>query len=239
MAPYSPAWPHTDIIPIFPNIYFVMGTNKTTFNGLELQHSRNMVIIKDGSHLTLINTVRLSEDGLTELDRLGIVRHVVRLGAFHGRDDGFYLDRYKDAQLWAVGQMHHESGRSTDQELTPQGVMPFPDCSFFNFETSHHPEGILHINQQGGILITCDSLKNWLTADPYFSPESALLYEKQGLFGSASISDIWLQTCQVQASDFIRLKQLTFAHLISAHGVPLLDDAYTQVSKTIHAKYGV
>lgn len=235
---HSPAWPHSDIKEIFPDIFFVMGTNKTEHNNIELQHSRNMVIIRDKNQLSLINTVRLDDKGLAALDALGEVTNIIRIGAFHGRDDSFYLDRYH-AKLWALEDMHHADNRITDIQLTPNGQIPFSNCSMFIFETSKHPEGILHIAQQGGILITCDSIKNWLTADPFFSPTSAKLYEEQGFFGAASISSVWKQACEVHPSDFARLKTLTFHHLISAHGKPLLNNAYECVAQSIKLEYGI
>jgi len=229
---------HGDIKEIFPNIFFVTGTNKTHYNGVDLQHSRNMVIVRHGNQLSLINTVRLDGKGLEALETLGKVENIIRIGAFHGRDDVFYLDRYH-AQLWALKGMTHDSGHLTDIELVPNGKMPFPDCSFFVFETSIHPEGILHIAQEGGILITCDSIKNWVSADPFFSTETAKLYEEQGFFGTASISKIWQEACHVNASDFIRLQSLSFSHLLSAHGEPLLNDAYNQLAITIEKEFAL
>lgn len=238
MNQYSPAWPHSDLKEIFPHIFFVMGTNKVTYNGVNLQHSRNMVVVRHDKKLTLINTVRLDEKGLAALDRLGEVENIVRIGAFHGRDDAFYLDHYQ-AKLWALKGMSHDSGKQTDIELVPGGQIPFPGCSLFVFETSVHPEGILHLDQQGGILVTCDSIKNWLMADEFFSLETTKLYEEQSFFGPATISEVWKQACQVKASDLERLKTLSFRHLLSAHGGPLLNDAYKQVSKTIKKEFGV
>jgi len=46
------------------------GINKTQYNGVDLQHSRNMIIIRDVNKLSLINTVRLSDSGLAALDHL-------------------------------------------------------------------------------------------------------------------------------------------------------------------------
>ncbi|HNB62256.1 MAG TPA: transporter associated domain-containing protein, partial [Saprospiraceae bacterium] len=54
----------------------------------------------------------------------------------------------------------------------PDGQMPFPDCSLFVFETSIHPEAILHVNRMDGVLITCDSVKNWTYIDEFFSEEA-------------------------------------------------------------------
>lgn len=235
---YSPAWPHSDLKEIFPNVFFVMGTNITEHHHVELQHSRNMIILRDKDKLSLINTVRLNDKGLAALDALGEVANVIRIGAFHGRDDAFYLDRYH-AKLWALKEMHHADNRKTDIQLIPNEQTPVSDCSVFIFETSKHPEGIIHIAQHGGILITCDSIKNWLTIDPFFSLETAKLYEKQGFFGAASISSVWKQACEVKASDFTRLKTLRFKHLLSAHGEPLLNNAYDCVSKSIKQEYGV
>jgi len=53
-----------------------------------------MVVIKNANVLTLINTVRLNENGLAALDNLGQVTNVMRIGAFHSRHDAFYLERY-------------------------------------------------------------------------------------------------------------------------------------------------
>jgi|SRR6185437_11260380 len=235
---YSPVWPHSEIKEIFPNIFFVTGTNITHHDNAKLQHSRNMVIIRDNGKLSLINTVRLDDKGLDCLDALGDVNNVIRIGAFHGRDDAFYLDRY-DAKLWALEGMIHEDNRNTNIHLTSNGQMPIPNCSVFIFETSRFPEAILHISQQNGILITCDSIKNWLAPDQFFSTETAKLYQEQGFFGAASISNVWKQACNINSSDFRRLKTLEFRHLLSAHGAPLLNNADELVAETISKEYEI
>ncbi len=50
---YSPAWTHSEIKEIFPNIFFVTGTNITHHDNTELQHSRNMIIIRDNGKFHL------------------------------------------------------------------------------------------------------------------------------------------------------------------------------------------
>ncbi len=233
---HSLAWPHSEIKEILPNIFFVTGTNITNYNNVELKHSRNMTIIRDNDQLSLINTVRLDDKGLAELDTLGEVKNVIRIGAFHGRDDAFYLDRY-DSKLWALNEMKHADNRLTDMPLIPNGQMPIHDCQVFVFETSKHPEGILHIAREGGILVTCDSIKNWVAKDQFFSTETAKIYEEQGFFGTASISNVWKQACNVSFSDFERLETLKFKHLLSAHGEPLLNNASQLIAKTIEQEY--
>ena len=61
MMQYTPAWPHGPLEEVFPNIFFVMGTNKTHHDGVDFQASRNMIAVRNGHDLTLINTVRLTE----------------------------------------------------------------------------------------------------------------------------------------------------------------------------------
>src|ERR1700730_7586030 len=96
---YSPVWPHSQIKEVFPNIFHVTGTNITKHKNIVFQHSRNMIIVRDNERVSLINTVRLSDQGISSLNSLGKVENIIRIGAFHGRDDRFYLDRY-NAKLW-------------------------------------------------------------------------------------------------------------------------------------------
>lgn len=226
---------NSEIKEIFTNIYFVTSTHKY-HDGVEQQHSCNMIIIRNKGKLSLINTVRLDEAGLRELDALGEVENVIKIGSFHGANDAFYLDRYA-AKLWALQGMEHANNKTTDFELTPKGRMPFPDCSLFIFEASRYPEGVLHIEREGGILITCDSVKNWVTEDEFFSETTANKYKGKGFFGPATVSTEWQNATQVNASNFRQLNLMTFNHLLSAHGVPLLNTAHKALEETIASKF--
>lgn len=231
---FSPAWPHGEIREILQDVFFLTGTNKTHYNGIDIQTSRNMTIIRNGLELTLVNTVRLNEAGLEKLDLLGDVTHIVRIGAFHGRDDAFYRSQYKNAQLWTLKGMGYENGLKPDRELIPGSAMPFPGCSLFAFETSALPEGILHIERDGGILISCDSIQNITSTDEFYSLDTAQSFKDQGLVRPANISPIWLGAMHVNAVDFYRLlKVRTFCHLLTAHGEPLLGSAFEQITATI------
>jgi len=55
----------------------------------------------NGNALTLINSIRLDDAGLAQLDALGLVAHVVKIGSIHGRDDAFYKAHY-GATFWAA-----------------------------------------------------------------------------------------------------------------------------------------
>ncbi|MFN7097544.1 MAG: hypothetical protein ACK4PR_08300 [Gammaproteobacteria bacterium] len=75
---YSPAWPQSEIKEIFPDVFIVIRVNKTNYNGVNLQHSRNMIIIRENNNLSLINTVRLTVNGLAALDKLRKVKNIIR-----------------------------------------------------------------------------------------------------------------------------------------------------------------
>lgn len=227
---------HGPIREIFPDIFFVSGINLYTDQNGEQQHSRNMVIVRENGILSLINTVRLEEAGLRNLEALGKVQHVIRLGAFHGRDDGFYQDRYQ-ATLWAIPGMQYDEPRTIDVELLPEGSKPFSACSLFLFQHAAVPEGILHLDREGGMLITCDSIKNWLQADEFFSEKTAEAYEKANFFGQARVSKMWREHCQVKLADFLELKRFPFKHLLSAHGEPLLNLDKTDILASIEKQY--
>ena len=128
----------------------------------------------------------LDEEGLIELDRLGKVTDVIRLGCLHGRDDPFYVDRY-DADYWAMPGVEHETGLKTTNTLTQVGPLPISDASFFEFRTTKMPEGILRLDRAGGILIACDALQNWITPDEYFSDASRELMQEMEFFTPANL----------------------------------------------------
>lgn len=221
---------HGRIEQVFPNIFYVAGTNQTSYQGTELIHSRNMIIVRQGAELILINTMRLNDAELKKLDSLGQVKHVMRIGSFHGRDDLFYLEKYQ-ANYWILKGMDHRQ-YSAVYEINAETKLPL-EGKLFQFETSIHPEAVLHIPHHQGVLITCDSLKNWDVNDDFFSPQTKQLYQDLGFLGPAVISSIWLEACQVQPKEFENLLKLEFKHLISAHGKPLLNNADKYVRNSV------
>ncbi len=237
MKKFPPLLPHGELSEVLPDIFMVSGQIRPTFGDQTWQFSRNMVVVRAGDALTLVNTLRLDSDGLARLDALGRVEHLVKLGSFHGRDDSFYLHRY-DANLWSFPDMPHERGVQTGTELVPGGATPFPDGDAFVFETSKMSEGLLLVKRHGGILIACDSLQNLLGPDEYFDEKSAAMMGAAGFFRRGNIGPGWRNAARPEASDFARVKALTFQHLLSAHGVPLLNEAHLVLSNTFAEQFG-
>lgn len=238
MDQFQPALPHGTIEEVFPDLFFVSGAMETVLQEIDWKFSRNMTVVRDGERLIIVNSVRLDEDGLAELDRLGRVTDVVRLGSLHGRDDPFFVDRY-NAEYWVMPGMEHETGLKATRTLNPDGPLPISDASLFEFNTTQIPEGILHIDRAGGILIACDALQNWLAADEYFSDSSRELMQNMGFFTPANLGPVWVQAASPAGEDFARLKELSFKHALCGHGEPLRDTAHEDYIATFKRIFGV
>ena len=238
MDPFPPALSHGSIEEIFPDVFFVSGAMETVLQDIDWQFSRNMTVVRDSDRLIIVNSVRLSDEGLAALDRLGRVTDVVRLGSLHGRDDPFYVDRY-GAEYWAMPGMEHETGLNATATLTQNGPLPISGASLFEFRTTRMPEGILRLDRAGGILIACDALQNWLTPDEYFSDASRELMQKMGFFTPANLGPVWVQAATPSGDDFSRLKELSFKHALCGHGEPLRDTAQEDFTATFNRMFGI
>ncbi len=238
MEQFQPALSHGAIQEVFPDVFFVSGAMETVLQGMDWKFSRNMTVVKDGERLIIVNSVRLGEEGLAELDRLGRVTDVVRLGALHGRDDPFYVDRY-GAEYWMMPGMEHETGLKATSTLAPEGPLPISDATLFAFQTTQIPEGILRLDRAGGILIACDALQNWLAPDEYFSDTSRELMQGMGFFTPANLGPVWVQAAAPAGEDFARLKALSFKHALCGHGEPLCDTAHEDYLATFNRMFGV
>ncbi len=238
MNELPPALPHGKLEEIFPDVFFVTGTMKTVLMGADWHFSRNMTVVRDGDALTLINTVRLSGLGLTQLEALGRIANIVKIASLHGHDDAFYKSRY-DAMLWAMSGMQHAHGLTTDRELIPGGEMPFRGCTVFAFRTTKLPECILRIDRAGGILVTGDSLQNWVAPDEFFADQSRKMMTEMGFFQPANLGPLWMQLNEPKAEDFVRLRELSFRHVLCGHGVPLRHIAKEAYTDRFHRVFGI
>ena len=237
MDQFPPALPHGPIEEVFPDVFFVSGAMETVLQGMAWKFSRNMTVVRDGERLIIVNSVRLSEEGLAELNKLGRVTDVVRLGSLHGRDDPFYVDRY-GAEYWAMPGMEHETGLKATRSLT-EDPLPISDATIFEFRTTQIAEGILRLDRAGGILIACDALQNWLSPDEFFSDASRELMQNMGFFTPANLGPVWVQAAAPAGDDFARLKELPFRHALCGHGEPLRDTAHENFSATINSMFGI
>ncbi len=238
MSTFAEAMPHGNIREVFKDVFFVPGTMKGEFFGSMWQFSRNMTIVREDGNLTILNSVRLNDEGLKALDTLGKVINVVRLGDMHGIDDAFYVDRYK-ATFWALPGMKVKDGLKVDKELIPGGEMPFRDASLFVFETVKRPECIIRLNREGGIMIACDSLQNWVEPDQFFDEATVATMQQMKFFRPANLGPAWMFESQPGAADFLRLKEIPFEHALCGHGYPIVNNAQKEFLRTYNEYFNI
>ena len=197
--------------------------------GRGLRISRNMTLLRHAGELTAINAVRLSRSGEEQLEGLGKLTHLMRLGNFHGLDDRYYVDRY-GATFWCQPESMHYSDPPPTQLLHKDATLPIPDVALFIFEHTRRPECALLLQRHDGVLITCDSLQHWGDRR-HCSILVRLLLPFIGYRRGTLIGPKWLQYMTPRQgdlhADFERLLQCRFAHLINAHGSLLRDNAHS------------
>ncbi len=238
MSTFPEAMPHGEIREVFKDVFFVPGTMKNEFFGSMWQFSRNMTIVREDGNLTILNSVRLNDEGLAALDKLGKVVNVVRLGDMHGMDDPFYVDRYK-ASFWALPGMKVQDGLKVDKELIEGGEMPFGNASLFVFKTVKRPECIIRIDREGGIMIACDSLQNWVEPDQFFDDQTVSTMQNMKFFRPANLGPAWMFESQPGADDFVRLKEIPFEHALCGHGYPFVKNAQQEFQRTFNEYFNV
>lgn len=226
--------PHGSIEEVLPDVFFVRGMSRPRFYDMDWQFSRNMTIVRNEGELTLFNTVRLDDAGLEALERLGRVRNVVRLGAFHGRDDAFYAARF-GAKTFALRGTADEHGLSHDALLDDGSALPTGDGTLLAIASSKMPEGVALLARAGGVLIACDSLQTWTGPDAFFDAASGERMHAAGFFGRVTVGVGYRAACEPSSADLRRIASLSFSHLFSAHGPPLHEGAREAVAKAIDA----
>jgi len=242
--PFPAATKHRDLAEIFPGVHFVTGT---VTMGPMLTTTRNMVAVVEGDRVVLVNSIRLNDQGLAQLDQLGRVTDVIRLAGFHGMDDPFYKDRY-DAKIWGLPGMSYQrkfkaaksSAKNSDKpyfeadaELT-ENDSPLPAASLYTFGT-RPPEGVLVLPQEGGILVAGDSLQNWRETNALWSLPAKLTMRALGFVKPYNLGPGWIRAARPTLPKIQGILDLTFEHLLPAHGEAVLGDAKQKYRKTIEA----
>lgn len=229
---FPPACPHGPIEPIADGVFMVRG-------GMQMNPvvriTRNMAIVKEGDILTLINPIRLSEAGLKALDGLGEVKHLLRLGAFHGFDDPFYIDRYHPT-FWVQSGGEAYPEPTPDQILSEGGPLPFGKGEILCLGGVKQPECLLRLDVGKGLLLTCDVIQNY---DDYSHNNipAKLAMPFLGFKKTTLVGPIWLRLMpedkEMVKADLMRLLDWDFDALLSAHGTFLASGAKPRVKAAI------
>lgn len=221
MTEFAPAPAHGPIEELFPDVFVVRGSMPIA---PLVTIPRNMVILRQGRELTLVNSVRLSVAGEQQLQALGEIKHLVKLGHFHTRDDPYYRATFAPT-FWAP-----QPADSATNALLEGEASPVDAAQVFRFAAARFGEAALVLRQpSGNLLLTCDSVQNW-TDTSGCSLMGAMATRFMGLVKPAKIGPLWAkQMTENQPAalrpDFERLLQHDFAHLMAGHGSLLRNDA--------------
>ena len=240
MSDYPPALPFDPPLEIAPDLFVVHGCVRANFIA---RFSRNMAIVRDKGVLTLINPVRMDDAGLAQLEVLGEVKHVLRLGPLHGMDDPFYVDRY-GAEFWSFPGGVTYTTPAIDHRLSDAGELPFGDAQLFGFAHMKEPEGAILLKRDGGILLTCDAIQSYATPPhlPHTNVFSKLVLPLIGFPKDTIIGPIWVKLLVEDETgikrEFQRLLSLPFEQLLSAHGTFLPSGAHAAVTAAYKKIFG-
>lgn len=232
---FPAAEPHAPLEKVLDDVYFLHGSIRMA-PGMRI--NRNMVVFRHDGELTLVNPVRLDDDA--ELDKLGAVKHVVRIGAFHGMDDRYYLDKY-DAKFWSQERAKlPDDAPKPDVVIAEHGEVPIPNATFFVFREAKEPESALLLNRHGGVLVTCDSVQHHVDkTNCSFLGKAAM--SLMGFMRPMNIGPPWLKRMTKEGGslepDFRRLLELDFDHAAGGHGQFCKGGAHDKLSATVTAVF--
>ena len=230
---YPDVLPHDLPKQIAEDLFVVHGCVKPS---AVVRFTRNMAIVRDNGKLTLINPVRMDEAGLTSLEALGKIAHVLRLGPMHGMDDDFYVDRY-GAEFWSFEGGTTYPTPSIKHALSENGALPFLNAQLFAFNHTFQPEGVILLQRSPGILLTCDAIQSYATSPhmPHTNLLSRLLMPLIGFPRKTLIGPLWMKLAVKDRDgmklEFKRLLKLDFDQLLSAHGTFVEKDAHAEVEQ--------
>lgn len=185
----------------------------------------NMVIIRQGEELTLVNAVRLNDQSF--LQQLGYVARVIRLGTSTPEADqhDLYYKNLHGAQIWSPG-IGDNYQAPVDRIFDEETLLPFAYYSeIFLFKDTLEPEAALLLRPKGsngsGILLTSEALQDQFHNE-LLSATAATAMNFSGMMESAVvIAPKWLKINQGKVSlrdDFERLLRLDFSRIVSATG---------------------
>lgn len=193
---------------------------------LKIRFGRNMVAVLGPEGWVLLNPVRVSAEAEAQLLALGPFRHAVRLGTFHGCDDGYYVDRHGVA-FWSVPGVQAYPEPAFTHAISEGGAFPIADAKVVEFKQATRAECAVFLPQHR-LLVTCDSVQHY-EHDPLLSTLGKVVMVPMGFFTPCVIGPIWLKQVTPPGgslrADFERVLALDFDHLIGGHGTPKMGGA--------------
>src|SRR5207249_3050641 len=180
MSDHPPASHHLPLRECFPDVWLASSANAMSIPlGLKITFSRNMVAVRVPDGWVLLNPVRLSEGAEAEVLAKAPLKHAVRLGTFHGRDDRYYVDRF-GIEFWGVPGEQTYPEPSFSREITEEGPFPIAGVRVVVFKKATRAECVVCLPQHR-LLVTCDSVQH-CDHDPLISTLGKLVMYPMGFF---------------------------------------------------------
>ncbi len=235
MSDHPPADRHLPLQECFPDVWVARSANVMSIPlGLTITFSRNMIAVCTPDGWVLLNPVRLSEDAEAELLAKAPIKHAVRLGTYHGRDDRYYVDKF-GVEFWGVRGEQTYPEPPFSHEIAEDGPFPISGARVVIFTSATRAECAVHLPQHR-LLVTCDSVQHY-DSDPLVSLLGKVVMYPMGFFTPCVIGPIWLKEVTPPGgsvrTDFERMLALDFDNLISAHGTPQLGGAKEALAKNV------
>jgi len=210
--------------------------------------SRSMTIYKSplNGELTLINSMRLSNEGLDELQKLGPINNVIRIGGFHGRDDLFYKSEFS-AKVFAIQGQTYSRKMDTpttaddgymkpDVWVSQASHLPIANCKLKIFSSSNPPEAALLIREHDGVLVTADSLQNTPKPDRFVNLPMIIMMSSFGFWEAHNVGPGWVKFAKPRAGDIRSIMNLDFEHVLPGHGEAVIGDAKAKFGPKVEGK---
>ena len=163
------------------------------------------------------------------------MKHVVRIGGFHGRDDGFYTMPFPGPTSFSEGQSYFRGidPRKTgagpflvpDEWLTEGSALPIADAKLKIFLTSKPPKALCLIERHGGILITGDTLQHAPKPDEFYNFLAKIMMKRMGFMKPYNVGPGWLQFAHPTVADVRSILDLEFEHVLPGHGDAVIGGA--------------
>lgn len=232
---HPPALRHLPLQECFPGVWLAASTMPMTIPlGLKITISRNMIAVRGADGWVLLNPVRLSERAEAELLAQAPIKHAVRLGTNHGRDDRYYVEKF-GAEFWGVPGVQAYPEPKFSREITEDGPFPLPGAKVVIFKSATRAECAVLLPQYR-LLLTCDSVQHY-GDDTRNSLLARLVMRPMGFFTPCVIGPIWLKVVTPQGGsmrgDFERVLALDFDNLISGHGTPKIGGAKAALARNV------
>lgn len=232
---YPPAQRHLPLRELFPDVWLASSeVTQRIAPGLRIRFGRNMVAVLTADGWVLLNPVRLGEPAEQALLARGPIRHAVRLGTYHGRDDAYYVDRF-GAEFWCVPGVHEHPEPQPARAISEDGEFPVQGAKVVIFKAATRAECVVLLPAHR-LLLTCDSVQNY-ERDPMLSLLARVVMYPMGFFTPCVIGPLWLKWTTPpggsQRADFERILALDFDNLVGGHGTPKIGGAKAALARNV------